>query len=89
MTCCCSTKNGWVEARNATAEDFGIEGVAQVLRASGRSPAGISYQNLLKAVHASDPVQQDAVTLVVVHRLGVNDHATEWGRALAQFAPAR
>jgi serine phosphatase RsbU (regulator of sigma subunit) len=44
--------DGLVEARNATGEEFGIEGVEQVLRASASSVVGVIYQNLLEAVHA-------------------------------------
>jgi DNA-binding LacI/PurR family transcriptional regulator/serine phosphatase RsbU (regulator of sigma subunit) len=61
--------DGLIEARNATGEEFGVEGVEQVVRASASSPVAVIYQNLLDAVHAWTPVQQDDVTVVVVRRL--------------------
>ena len=61
--------DGLIEARSATKEEFGIERVEQVLSASASAPVDDIYANLIAAVRAWTPVQQDDITLVVIRRL--------------------
>lgn len=61
--------DGLIEARSATNEEFGIERVEQVLCASAGAPVSVMYENLITAVHAWTPVQQDDLTLLIVRRL--------------------
>jgi sigma-B regulation protein RsbU (phosphoserine phosphatase) len=65
--------DGLIEARNATNEEFGVERVEQLLRSSARSAVGVIYENLLSAVRAWTPVQQDDVTLIVARRSVASD----------------
>jgi serine phosphatase RsbU (regulator of sigma subunit) len=60
--------DGLIEAHNANGEEFGIERVEQILRASARSSVELIQESLLAAVHAWTPVQQDDVTLMVARR---------------------
>jgi sigma-B regulation protein RsbU (phosphoserine phosphatase) len=57
--------DGLIEARSATNEEFGVDRVEQVVRASANSPVAVIYDNLLAAVRSWTPVQQDDVTLIV------------------------
>jgi DNA-binding LacI/PurR family transcriptional regulator/serine phosphatase RsbU (regulator of sigma subunit) len=61
--------DGLIEARSATNEEFGLERVEQIVCASAGAPVSVIYDNLLAAVHAWTPVQQDDVTLLIVRRL--------------------
>jgi sigma-B regulation protein RsbU (phosphoserine phosphatase) len=60
--------DGLIEARGADHEEFGLERVERILRASAGAPVDDIRQQLLAAVLAWTPVQQDDVTLIVGRR---------------------
>jgi phosphoserine phosphatase RsbU/P len=60
--------DGLIEARSTDHEEFGIERVERILQASARAPVDDIRQQLLAAVLAWTPVQQDDVTLIVGRR---------------------
>jgi serine phosphatase RsbU (regulator of sigma subunit) len=60
--------DGLIEARNASGEEFGIERVEAILRANAQGSMDALHQQLLAAVRAWTPIQQDDVTLIVARR---------------------
>jgi hypothetical protein len=60
--------DGLIEARSANGEEFGLERVEQILRASARTGVAAIQEHLLAAVRAWTPVQQDDVTLIVARQ---------------------
>jgi DNA-binding LacI/PurR family transcriptional regulator/serine phosphatase RsbU (regulator of sigma subunit) len=87
--------DGLIEGRSATGEQFGIERVMDLVRASAAAPVSAVYAKLLAAARAWTPVQQDDITLLVMRRpaalLGRPEHperAHGMGGSL-ENAPAR
>jgi DNA-binding LacI/PurR family transcriptional regulator/serine phosphatase RsbU (regulator of sigma subunit) len=60
--------DGLIEAHNAEGEEFGIDRAEEILRASAHASVHVIQDNLLAAVRAWTPVQQDDVTLMVARR---------------------
>ncbi len=60
--------DGLIEARSATGEEFGIERVMDLVRASANAPVSVIYARILAAARAWTPVQQDDITLLVMRR---------------------
>jgi len=60
--------DGLIEARSADGEEFGLERVEQILRASAQAGVAEIQGHLLAAVRAWTPVQQDDVTLIVARQ---------------------
>lgn len=60
--------DGLIEARNASGEEFGIERVEAILNAHAQASMATIHQQLLAAVLAWTPIQQDDVTLIVARR---------------------
>jgi phosphoserine phosphatase RsbU/P len=61
--------DGLIEARSASGEEFGIERVEAILRAHAQASMEVIHQQLLAAVLAWTPLQQDDVTLIVARRM--------------------
>jgi sigma-B regulation protein RsbU (phosphoserine phosphatase) len=60
--------DGLIEAHSASGEEFGIERVEAILRANPQASMLAIQQQLLEAVRAWTPIQQDDVTLIVARR---------------------
>ena len=60
--------DGLIEARSASGEEFGIERVEAIVRGSAHAGAETIHQQLMAAVRAWTPLQQDDVTLIVARR---------------------
>lgn len=60
--------DGLLEARSANGEEFGIERIEHILRSNASASVAAIQEQLLAAVLAWTPVQQDDVTLIVARR---------------------
>jgi DNA-binding LacI/PurR family transcriptional regulator/serine phosphatase RsbU (regulator of sigma subunit) len=60
--------DGLIEARSASHEEFGLERVERILQLNARASVDRIREQILSAVLAWTPVQQDDVTLIVARR---------------------